>query len=69
MEIGGVFKIEFDVTEKFVEPGRAVTSWLDGKTPNVGVAPACVTVTTWFGRPVTDTVICAIRWLREKFSR
>ena len=53
---------ELDVTVKEVDPaGVAGTFWLGGVTLRVGVAPACVTVTTTGARLATVVVILATR--------
>jgi hypothetical protein len=51
---------EFDITANEVDPaGDAGTFWLEGVTVRVGVAPACVTVTTTGEIPDTVVVILA----------
>ena len=60
---------EFEVTVKAVDPaGVAGTFWLAGVTARVGVAPACVTVTTTGLRPVTVTVMFATREVVRAFT-
>ena len=51
----------FEVTAKVVLPAAGVTGLSEGETDNVGVTPACVTVTVVVGSPATITETLATR--------
>ena len=60
---------ELEVTANVVDPaGVAGTFWLAGVTVRVGVAPACVTVTTMGEIPDTVVVILATREVVRVFT-
>jgi len=60
---------EFEVTVNGVVPaGEAGTFWLDGVTVSVGVAAACVTVTTTGASPDTVVVIFATLEVSNVFT-
>ena len=60
---------EFEVTVNAVDPaGVAGTFWFGGVTVRVGVAPACVTVTTTGVSPVTVVVMLATREVVRAFT-
>lgn len=58
----------FEISENVVLPEDAGTFWFGGPTVSMGAAPACVTVTSWSGRPETMTVMVATRWETLVFS-
>ena len=61
-------QVVLEVTENVVFPAAGVTGRSDGVTANVGVIPACVTVTTTGDNPGTETVMFATREVKRAFA-